>query len=235
MCGIFAAISEQEAPSPSPGLLQLLTNRGPDLCGNLKDVAQTVDGNIISLHFTSTVLALRGGHVAAQPLSDPETGSVLCWNGEAWKIGQNIVEGNDGEAIVNLLGANTSPKSAVESISGVLDVLRSISGPFAFVYFDKVHGLVYFGRDCLGRRSLLYNAEDIPNTVQFSSVADAASGSWKEVEADGIYVIVLDRQSVPPCLALLENSSIGSKSFPSYRYPWVPSDSQGITPVSPAL
>ncbi|KFY72316.1 hypothetical protein V499_07541 [Pseudogymnoascus sp. VKM F-103] len=231
MCGIFTSISKTEAPSPNPELLQHLANRGPDLSNTLRAVAQTaIDGDTVSLLFTSTVLSLRGGHVTAQPLSTTETGSVLCWNGEAWKIGHDVVEGNDGEAIIGLLDASIVSRSADESINAVLDVLRTISGPFAFVYYDKIHRLVYFGRDCLGRRSLLYNSEDISDAIQFSSIADSTSSSWKEVEADGIYVAALDRASIPPGLALLEESSVGNKHFPCYRCPWVPSDNQGATP-----
>ncbi|KFY12803.1 hypothetical protein V492_03653 [Pseudogymnoascus sp. VKM F-4246] len=231
MCGIFSSISKTEAPSPNPELLEHLANRGPDLSNTLRAVAQTTtDGDTVSLLFTSTVLSLRGGQITAQPLSTPETGSVLCWNGEAWKIGQDVVEGNDGESIISLLDASISSRSADESINGVLDVLRTISGPFAFVYYDKIHHLVYFGRDCLGRRSLLYNSEDISDCIQFSSIADSTGSSWKEVEADGIYVAALDRASAPPSLASLEESSMGNKHFPCYRYPWVPSDNQGATP-----
>jgi len=231
MCGIFAAISKTEAPSPKPELLKHLANRGPDLCSTLRAVTHTaILGDAVSLLFTSTVLSLRGGHVVAQPLTSPETGSVLCWNGEAWKIGHDIVEGNDGEAIIGLLDANIRSKSADESITGVLNALRSISGPFAFIYFDRVHFLVYFGRDCLGRRSMLYNADEVSDTIQFSSIADSKSSSWKEVEADGIYVAVLDRKSAPQSLALLEESCVGNEDFPCYRYSWAPSDR--VTPVS---
>ncbi|KAL5352462.1 hypothetical protein ACLOAV_002410 [Pseudogymnoascus australis] len=231
MCGIFTSISKTEAPSPSPELLQHLTNRGPDLSNTLRTITQTaIDGDTVSLLFTSTVLSLRGGQITAQPLSTPETGSVLCWNGEAWKIGNDVVEGNDGEAIISLLDASITSRSADESINRVLDVLRTVSGPFAFVYYDKIHRLVYFGRDCLGRRSLLYNSEDISDAILFSSIADSTSSSWKEVEADGIYVAALDRPSGPPSLALLEESSVGNEHFPCYRYPWVPSDNQGATP-----
>lgn len=232
MCGIFAAISKEEAQGPNAELLALLTNRGPDLCGIVSATTRITNGDTVSSKFVSTVLALRGDHIASQPLTNSETGSVLCWNGEAWRIGQDAVVDNDGEAIIRLLSTKTSSGSVVESIDGVLDILRSISGPFAFVYHDKVHGLVYFGRDCLGRRSLLYNADDMPNTIQLSSIAGAAAGSWKEVEADGIYVLVLDKEIIPSSLSCLEKSSIASTAFPCYRYPWVPSDSQGVTPVS---
>ena len=132
----------------------------------------------------------------------------------------------------SLLGSAVHVENASRSIENTLDVLRTISGPFAFVYYDNIHELVYFGRDCLGRRSLLYNVDDIPGTILLSSIADSASGSWHEIEADGIYVLALNTANIPSSLAALQSSLIGSKPFPTYRYSWVPSDKQEHTPVS---
>jgi asparagine synthetase B (glutamine-hydrolysing) len=188
MCGIYASISTNGPIYPTEGLKQLLDKRGPDHLGDLESTIKTANRSI-SVSFLSTVLALRGGHVTAQPLSDTLTESVLCWNGEAWKIGQAIVQGNDGEAILNLLVSGTLGRPKINSISCVLEVLQSISGPYAFVYLDKAHDLLYFGRDDLGRRSLLYNTDG--GAIQLSSLADDTKGTWREIEADGIYVLAL--------------------------------------------
>lgn len=233
MCGIFASISRDAAPQPHPELLKALTRRGPDYRGTLDTNIQISDSEKVSLKFVSTVLALRGDHIAKQPLQDPKSESVLCWNGEAWKIGDKVVDGNDGEAIIGLLGSAVDVEDVSASIDNTLDVLRTIAGPFGFVYYDAVHGLFYFGRDCLGRRSLLYNVDDNPGTILLSSIADSASGSWHEVEADGIYLMALNTANIPSSLAALGPSSIGSKPFPTYRYFWVPGDKQELTPVSP--
>jgi asparagine synthetase B (glutamine-hydrolysing) len=136
----------------------------------------------------STVLALRGGHVVAQPFTDISSGSALCWNGEAWKIGSEPVAGNDGEAIFDLLlEASSAEKPVSESVRAVLKVLQSISGPFAFVFLDKLHSQIYYGRDRLGRRSLLLKDNDHATSLELSSTAEPASGPWKEVEADAVY------------------------------------------------
>jgi asparagine synthetase B (glutamine-hydrolysing) len=189
MCGIFASISKRCLILPTPYLKQSLGNRGPDHRGEIA-TKTSIDAKIVKIFFTSTVLALRG-QVTEQPLLDPFTESILCWNGEAWRIGQELVTGNDGQTVLNLLTKGASELSQPDSISHILRVVRSISGPFSFVYFDKSHNLLFFARDCLGRRSLLYNSEDIPDTVQLSSIADSTFGTWKEVEADGIYVLTL--------------------------------------------
>lgn len=213
--------------------MKALTKRGPDLRSTVDAVTETSSNDTVSLKFLSTVLALRGDHIAKQPLQDPVSQSVLCWNGEAWKIGEGVVDGNDGEAIIGLLGSAVCVDDISKSIKNTLNVLRTISGPFAFVYYDRIHGLVYYGRDCLGRRSLLYNVDDSSGTILLSSIADSASGSWHEVEADGIYVLALDGDKTVFSQSAITPSTSGSEPFRhSYRYSWVSSDKQDITPVS---
>jgi asparagine synthetase B (glutamine-hydrolysing) len=152
---------------------------------------------------------LRGGHVIAQPFTDISSGSALCWNGEAWKIGSDPVAGNDGEAIFDLLLKASSPqKPASESIRDVLKVLQSISGPFAFVFLDKLHSQIYYGRDRLGRRSLLLKDNGHATSLELSSIAEPASGPWKEVEADAVYQLTcsddhLMSEARPPINPLL--------------------------------
>lgn len=200
MCGIFASVSAASFVLPSKNLQACLCRRGPDHSGLLQSSRHEADDPSVSLSFFSTVLSLRGGHVTAQPLSEPDSQSVLCWNGEAWKIAGQDVEGNDGEVILSLLSAAARTSSLVLSIDKVLDVLRSIAGPFAFVFFDKSHDLIFFGRDCLGRRSLLHKSDDITQTLQFSSLSVAPHVGWFEVEADGIYILDLGAQSIPQTL-----------------------------------
>ena len=156
------------------------------------------------LSFTSTVLALRGDHVEYQPFVDPQSGSVLCWNGEAWRIESEPISGNDGQRVFELLIKASSQNLSSNSNTIILKVLRSISGPFAFVFFDKIHNQIYFGRDRLGRRSLLYNTEFHPGCMEFASTADLESTSWREVRdlmpfisfRVGVEVLSLD-QKIP--------------------------------------
>lgn len=218
MCGIYASVSRIGTIYPSQELKQLLLHRGPDHLGE-SDVEINGSSEAVSLSFTSTVLALRGGYLAVQPLVSHLTGSTLCWNGEAWKIGQELVEGNDGEAILDLLTSRTASLSALDSVSRVLETMRSISGPFAFVYLDKVHDLLYFGRDYLGRRSLLLNVEGTTSTVQFSSVADTINGSWREVEADGIYILAVSNDLVHTSLSSMSIGYTQSACFSIFRAP----------------
>ncbi|KAI1485610.1 asparagine synthase-domain-containing protein [Biscogniauxia mediterranea] len=203
MCGIYAVIAAGARPGISADLKQALLDRGPDHLGQIhREVVHTSTStstttstnsarDTIHLTFTSTVLALRGDHVAKQPLEDSATGSVLCWNGEAWRIGGQPVTGNDGEAILSKLEA--APLSSSSEVRGahILNVLRSIEGPFAFLYFDQPMSRLYFARDRLGRRSLLSHRAADGNVISFSSIADVPADGWEEVHADGIYSLDL--------------------------------------------
>lgn len=149
-----------------------------------------------------TVLSLRGQNVVPQPMISPGL-SMLCWNGEAWKIGDDLVTGNDTEIVLDLLTQATKAneqarprdmRRLAHANDHVLKALASIRGPFAFVYFCLITGTIYFGRDYLGRRSLLLKRQ--ADSLVISSVGDGNSG-WTEVSANSIHVLQLkDRASV---------------------------------------
>jgi asparagine synthetase B (glutamine-hydrolysing) len=189
MCGIHAVISASQPVDIAVDLRRCLCNRGPDhITTHETRLADDVAHGAATTHlaFTSSVLALRGDHVAQQPFVGSDTGSVFCWNGEAWKIRHHDVSGNDGEAIAALL-SEAVRRDLEDREAAILQVLRSVDGPFAFVFFDKSSGKIYYGRDRLGRRSLVIREGG--QRVVLSSITDAADPQWREVEADGIYVL----------------------------------------------
>jgi asparagine synthetase B (glutamine-hydrolysing) len=142
--------------------------------------------------FLSTVLSLRGSSIVQQPLRDEQTASILCWNGEAWSVGDAPVIGNDSQLVFDKLLTASSESTATEmAMKAVVGLMSSIRGPYAFVFYDAPNKLMYYGRDCMGRRSLLHKSTP-DATLILSSVCDNADGeSWAEVEADGIYVVDL--------------------------------------------
>lgn len=208
MCGIHAVLS----PSPRdfslpPSLSRALRARGPDHFGQ---VARQSPAGGWALCLTSTVLALRGDRIACQPLvatgpgsgpgSGSNGGSVLCWNGEAWRVSGRVVEAgeNDGEVVMERLlqAATATAKAVVDDddddrlcVEGVMEVLRGVEGPFAFVYYDAGAEVLVFGRDRLGRRSLMIKDGE-GQELEICSLAGEGEG-WREVEADGVYVVRL--------------------------------------------
>ena len=203
MCGIFFSYSRNQPIPPSYACLECLRKRGPDSystvsCGSVltdnapQDLLGELEANPISLDIVSTVLSLRGDVVVSQPLKDPESGSLLCWNGEAWSIQGKTVDGNDAEAILNLLTRAVRETSYEQALSRIVSIISDISGPFAFVFYDALHHCVFFGRDALGRRSLAIR-DTLPEGVVVSSICDTMDFKvWSEVEADGMYVLHLE-------------------------------------------
>lgn len=108
----------------------------------------------------------------------------------------------------------------------ILDFFRAIEGPFAFVYWHEAGRKVFFGRDRLGRRSLMMKRDERTGEVVLSSVAEGLNGGdtnangWKEVEADGIYV--LDLGMLP-----LSGEGVPSAVLQPVRRDWI----EGVDPA----
>ena len=195
MCGIFFSLSSGPSP-PTPETQSLLEKRGPDSnqTHTVHKRLEAPDGQSFSyyLTFISTVLSLRGDHVFSQPLVDQTTQSVLCWNGEAWKIDGKHVSGNDTEHILNLFLQAVSGNDDDQRLTThkLGEAVARISGPFAFVFYDATHSRLFFSRDCLGRRSLLQGYED--ENLKICSICDGSSSAhFEEVGFSGVYMIDL--------------------------------------------
>ena len=209
MCGIFFSLSTVGFIHPEERTTKLLRNRGPDsfqkhthCVERIKEDIHSAEGSLY-LTYISTVLALRGNRIQAQPLVDPSSKSVFSWNGEAWKVSNELVRGNDAQHMFELfLDAVTPPVTSTEPISSCLalesrqqtlaklvKVISSISGPFSFVFYDGFGSRLFYGRDCLGRRSLLSGWDNMGN-FKISSICDGTSlKHFEEVETDGLHMI----------------------------------------------
>jgi asparagine synthetase B (glutamine-hydrolysing) len=112
----------------------------------------------------------------------------------------------------------------------ILSILQEIEGPFAFIYYKPASKKIWFSRDCLGRRSLLwYRSTDGPfmlssvgKAPQFEEDNEKEDGKWEEVPANGIYCIDLaaagqeseeDGKLIPQACGM-----------PIKLYPWTYSD-----------
>jgi asparagine synthetase B (glutamine-hydrolysing) len=70
-------------------------------------------------------------------------------------------------------------------------ILSSIQGPYAFIYLDVKRQHLYFGRDRLGRHSLLWSSDSEGGFV-LTSVGKRNLLDFKEVPAIGIFMIDLN-------------------------------------------
>ena len=199
MCGIFFACSTKHEDEGidivAQPLVDAIKDRGPDHYGFNSLTFSIRDSESHSpqdLHVTlgASVLALRGNQIVQQPLRDSYSGSCLCWNGEAWQIGgEPVVNENDAAAVFKLLLSCTdaSNDQGLDSFLQVRDALGSIVGPFAFIFLDLPGKRIFYGRDQLGRRSLV-TRKDCNGCITVSSVGCGTSGvEWEEVDVEGIH------------------------------------------------
>lgn len=191
MCGIFCSLSRHGYIAPDVNTKKLLQRRGPDSTGQHQTLIETRSSSHVHATFLSTVLALRGSTIVEQPLVDEATGSILCWNGEAWSIGGDLVVGNDSKLVLDKL-LEACANGASQSTSSVVRLLSSIRGPYALVFYNARNHRIYYGRDCLGRRSLLTKTAPDGSLILSSLCDNASSDAWTEVEADGLYIVDLD-------------------------------------------
>jgi asparagine synthetase B (glutamine-hydrolysing) len=174
MCGILFTLSSSPSP-PSQSHISLISLRGPD-----STRTHTVISGRNTITFTFSLLSVRGSQPTPQPLIDPSTGSVLCWNGEAWRIrGVPITScASDTREVFKVL--LSAPGGKVEGVLG------AVEGEFAFVFYDAPTGMCWYGRDWAGRRSLVRRRRG--SALEVASVGDEVrKESWEEVEAGGVW------------------------------------------------
>lgn len=233
MCGIFCSLSSTRHVPPDTIITTRLQSRGPDSTGTITSICtcnstgeseEAPSTAFVTLH--STVLSLRGSKTTTQPYQDPSGKYTLCWNGEAWSITGKRPIGNDTEAVCKIL-VDGLERLSVEDASATCTAsaqarcialaLSQIAGPYAFVFFDQLRSRLFFGRDFLGRRSLLTKITP-DGDLLISSVSDGnARAGWTEVEADGVYYVDLSpaRSASPGSTASPQRWSIG---FAPYHF-----------------
>lgn len=211
MCGIHVSVSRRGYIAPSDQVVERLRRRGPDsvrtehvklhVHSERLEKTPSNDSQDVYISMTSTVLSMRGESITTQPLTSTDspqgksTHCILCWNGEAWTLAGQVVTGNDAQMIHQALSHIASSFSLSKHVApelAVAEVMSCFAGPYAFVFLDAASARLYFARDFLGRRSLLWRHE-ADGGVAICSVSDPSHDGWQEVEADGIHWIALDR------------------------------------------
>ncbi|KAF2074545.1 hypothetical protein CYY_004128 [Polysphondylium violaceum] len=170
-----------------------LLNRGPDSIVLHEKKIQCTNGTDnskvdVEINLISSVLGMRG-ELTVQPLIDKQ-GNILMWNGElfdGYEIGQHD---NDTMLMSHLLSTITNnPRD-------VLDIMVKVKGPYAFIYWHESCRRLWFGRDVLGRRSLLVNRTQ--DRFILSSIGSFPNGiddsklplpQWNEINTFGLYSI----------------------------------------------
>ncbi|KAG8049059.1 hypothetical protein GUJ93_ZPchr0009g176 [Zizania palustris] len=134
---------------------------GGDGCG----VGDGGDVGVAELCFIGATLQLRGAVPVSQPMVG-HSGSVLVFNGEIYGGIHVADDQNDTQSLLASLESCCSCDCHVlvrdETCSccgsvgkSVPQILSTIKGPWALIYWQKDSKTLWFGRDAFGRRSLL--------------------------------------------------------------------------------
>ncbi|XP_037288182.2 asparagine synthetase domain-containing protein 1 [Rhipicephalus microplus] len=210
MCGIglcvtFGAAGSRKscASSLNCETVKLLIRRGPE--GIRREEVKLTNTTWFAL--TATVLGFRGRQLTQQPAKD-ELGNMLAWNGEIFNNDKaQSLQVPDKKCDTTVLLHRLSQSTCD---SDLLNTMSRIEGPWAFVYFKSDKQQLWFGRDVFGRRSLLYRIYN--NGLALASVVHALPDEiWRELPADGIYCLNLNRDLCQGSRAL--------RLFPWHRLP----------------
>ncbi|QDZ22640.1 asparagine synthetase domain-containing protein [Chloropicon primus] len=215
MCGILAILllKGDLGPGSAPadgrsvggwedGAEWWMRNRGPD--GQSEERRHI--GEEGGLLLRASLLQVRGGAKLGGPQLADGLGNVLCFNGEIYsglsELGQGV---NDGAALLSELGA--SPEG------GAAGVFSRLRGPWAAIFWEEGTQTLWYGRDVIGRRSLLrFKGDDrlVLSSVSLSpfDAPEEVRSAWEEVPP-GIYSVSLA-------------SAVGSNAVPEpLHHEWV--------------
>ncbi|KAL8161459.1 hypothetical protein V2J09_012948 [Rumex salicifolius] len=164
------------------------------------------------MQFIGAELQLRGTHPIQQPLTDPFA-NVLAYNGEIYGGLDLNGDDNDTEALMDALCNCCSCYLHEDGRNKIPELLSLIKGPWALIYWQDSTRTLWFGRDALGRRSLLVHwptSEDTrfllssvsPESSMDAEVKSGSSGInyWEELPC-GVYSLTIDASSVNECLS----------------------------------
>ncbi|CCE82385.1 Piso0_002109 [Millerozyma farinosa CBS 7064] len=155
--------------------MSLIATRGPDYLSYsfFRDASA-------SFQLVSSVLSLRQPFTQ-QPLELDELS--LQFNGELYN--EECLATNDTDYIKSLLGENMARLGRKD---GILRTVISLYGEFAFTIIDKRDKLVYFGRDVIGRRSLLYSYDERQKSLCISSLPPSSDSDFQECKGNELMI-----------------------------------------------
>ncbi|WCJ22100.1 Asparagine synthetase domain-containing protein 1 [Euphorbia peplus] len=190
------------------------------------DAARVLDfedgGSVGQMEFIGATLQLRGLNPISQPFIDSSR-NILIFNGEIFGGIRLEDDGNDGEILLQTLelccsccsSEHTNACSTSGKKSSVLDVLSTLKGPWAVIYWQDSSKTLWFGRDAFGRRSLLVHwptredSQFLLSSVSPFSAVGQSSGSEVEVGINdhlfeellcGVYSLSMDSTELNGCL-----------------------------------
>lgn len=176
MCGFIGAVHAADRRDGEVDLsrgARWIARRGPDSVKHWT----SPDGRIEILH--ARLAIVDEGGPAHQPLTDPDTGTTVAFNGEIY---------NYPELRAELASYPYRTHSDTEAILAAyrqwgIDALSRLRGTFSLVLVDGTTGLVYVARDLVGKKPL-FLAEWDGRLLFGSSVLALAAASGRRPVID---------------------------------------------------
>lgn len=186
MCGIFCCIHEARNDSESFAQWNIckdvIAARGPD---HLTEKHISLNHHWHG-HFAAAVLWMQGSEIITQPSLD-DNNNLLLWNGD---IFSGCLAKDNDVCDTNVILAE------LQSTTDIMSVLWKIEGPYSLIYYQKSTDTLYFGRDIIGRHSLLLKIDSKANSLTLTSVANKNMKGIVEVPAIGIFAVNLNNSRI---------------------------------------
>ncbi|KAJ1565750.1 Asparagine synthetase domain-containing protein 1 [Nowakowskiella sp. JEL0078] len=217
MCGILVSLSFIGKKSDAQlikALSRVCDRRGPD-CQKTElfsfshvtstGLSEATNHPWYNLSLRGSVLHLRGLQPTHQPVKMGH--DYLLFNGEIFGGLEVNLDQNDTSVLsdtitktLNEYSTKNEPPDSKAFEKTLLKVLSQIRGEWAIVIYEYQYRRLWFGRDYLGRRSLLWSwgTHIDPSFVLTSTSAvgfspECDKRTWEEVPADGLYCLEMDK------------------------------------------
>ncbi|KAL6430659.1 hypothetical protein ACFW04_006918 [Cataglyphis niger] len=128
---------------------------------------------------------MQGPEIITQPSLDNDN-NLLLWNGDVFSGCLAKDDICDTNVILDEL----------QSTTDIASVLRKIEGPYSLIYYQKSTNTLYFGRDIIGRHSLLLKIDSKAKSLTLTSVANKNMKGIIEVPAIGIFAMNLNSSGI---------------------------------------
>jgi asparagine synthase (glutamine-hydrolysing) len=156
MCGIAAVFGDPSVirfDSAVPRLLAALRHRGPD-----HEEAWQADispeRRLCLLHTRLAILDLSPA--GRQPMTDPETGNVIVFNGEIYNFTELRSELQKLDTSYEFRSASDTEVLLRGYAAWGADMLKRLDGMFAFALYDRRRGTLLVARDHIGIKPLYF-------------------------------------------------------------------------------
>lgn len=200
MCGIAVEFGRDDGDGEGDEGREMVARRGPDhseLVVVAAAEAAAAAGKVKSIFASCLFMRARA---APQPMQNDEY--VLAFNGEIYSL---EAEDSDTEFVFRNLVALGTPEQRVEFLS-------RLEGEWALALYCKTDQSLLFGRDGLGRRSLLvaHSGEEVCCVASTMLVGSPKTWKWTELSCDAMFQLSssggcssVPRPSLPPNRPLL--------------------------------